>query len=361
MAPRTIDPELLQQLIETPETAIEHFDLVYVTDTQLSIARKKEKDDFIYVSHKGPLTQKEQLERIKGLVIPPAWQDVRITHLPNGHLQAVGKDIKKRKQYRYHSLWTKVRNQTKFYRMAFFGQALPKIRKRVEKDIALKGWPKDKVLALVVKLMEETHIRIGNEQYAKRNKSYGLTTLRKKHVEVFKDNIKFRFTGKKGKEHNITLRNKKLIRLVSRCEEIPGWELFKFYDSDGQKHDVDSEMVNEYIQQISGHSFTAKDFRTWAASVVFFDTLMDIGMVQDEKQRHTNVLSGFDAAAAALGNTRNVCKKYYVHPLLVVSYEDGSMTTTFKKADAYQSSAYFTASEKAILEKIKDYSPLMNG
>jgi len=359
MSAQTIDSKLLKKLIETPETAIEHLNLVYVTDTQLSISRKKKKDDFIYFSSNGPLTQQEELERIKNLVIPPAWQEVRISHLANGHLQAVGKDIKRRKQYRYHALWTKIRNQTKFYRMAAFGDALPQIRKRVDADLEKKGWPKNRVLALVVKLMEETHIRIGNEQYAKRNKSYGLTTLRKRHIDIYKDNIKFHFIGKKGKEHNITLRNKKLIRLVSRCEEIPGWELFKFYDGDGVRHDVTSELVNEYIQNISGHSFTAKDFRTWAASVVFFDTLMDIGVAKKEKQRHKNILTAFDAAAAALGNTRNVCRKYYVHPFLVASYEDGSIAKSFKKSDVYESDVHFSASEKAIREKIKNYNPVV--
>lgn len=269
MAAQDIDTKLLKQLIKTPKTAIEHLNLIYVTDSLLSITRKKKKETFVYHSSEGLLTQKEQLKRIKNLVVPPAWQDVRITHLPNGHLRAIGKDSKQRKQYRYHPLWSKVRNQTKFYRMALFGEALPKIRKKVNNDIEQRGWPKTKVLALVVKLMEETHIRIGNEQYAKRNKSYGLTTLRKKHVDVFKDNVKFQFTGKKGKKHNITIRNKKLIRLVSKCEEIPGWELFKFYTSNGEKHDIDSEMVNNYIRSISGHSFTAKDFRTWRPRLSF--------------------------------------------------------------------------------------------
>jgi len=358
MPVRKINPKLLQQLIESPETAIEHLNLVYVTDPLLSISRKKKKDNFIYLSSDGSLTQKEQLERIKALVIPPAWQNVRITHLKNGHLQAIGEDVKRRKQYRYHALWSKIRNQTKFYRMGIFGDALPKIRKKVDTDIAQKGWPQTKVLALVVKIMEETHIRIGNEQYAKRNKSYGLTTLRKKHVDIFKDKVKFHFTGKKGKEHNITLRNKKLTKLVSRCEEIPGWELFKFYDVDGEKHDIDSSMVNDYIRTISRHSFTAKDFRTWAASVVFFDTLLDFGTEMEEKKQHKNILAAFDTAAVALGNTRNVCRKYYVHPLLVLSYEDGSLTKTFKKAASYNGDIYFSSSEKAILKEIKNYSPV---
>lgn len=292
------------------------------------------------------------------MVIPPAWQEVRITHLENGHLQAIGKDEKKRKQYRYHSLWTKVRNQTKFYRMFFFGEVLPKIRRQVEKDMKLKGWPRRKVLALVVKLMEETHIRIGNQQYARRNKSYGLTTLRKKHVDVYKDKLRFHFTGKKGKEHKITLRNKKLINLVNRCEEIPGWELFKFYDKNGEKQVIDSEMVNDYIKEISGYSFTAKDFRTWAATVVFFDTLLEMPVVNSEKQVHKNVLAGFDAAANALGNTRNVCRKYYVHPLLVKEYEEGNLHQTFKKANNYKNSRHFTSSEKAILKRIAKFNPL---
>lgn len=358
MAVKTLDTKLIKQLIDSPETAIEHINLVYVTEEHLSIVRKKNQDNFIYLSPNGPLIEKQQIKRIDSLVIPPAWQEVRITHLENGHLQAIGKDEKKRKQYRYHSLWTKVRNQTKFYRMFFFGEVLPKIRRQVEKDMKLKGWPRRKVLALVVKLMEETHIRIGNQQYARRNKSYGLTTLRKKHVDVYKDKLRFHFTGKKGKEHKITLRNKKLINLVNRCEEIPGWELFKFYDKNGEKQVIDSEMVNDYIKEISGYSFTAKDFRTWAATVVFFDTLLEMPVANSEKQVHKNVLAGFDAAANALGNTRNVCRKYYVHPLLVKEYEEGNLHQTFKKANNYKNSRHFTSSEKAILKRIAKFNPL---
>ncbi|AYN68908.1 DNA topoisomerase IB [Euzebyella marina] len=358
MAVKSVDRKLLQQLIETPETAIEHIDLVYVTEKHLSITRQKQQKDFVYLSSKGPLTQKEQLERIQKLVIPPAWQDVRITHLANGHLQAIGTDEKQRKQYRYHDLWTKVRNQTKFYRMAFFAKSLPGIRKQIEKDLRQRGWPQSKMMALIIKLMEETHIRIGNEQYARRNKSYGLTTLRKKHVEVYKDGIRFHFMGKKGKEHKITLKNKRLIKLINKCEEIPGWELFKYFDDNGERQTVDSEMVNSYIKDISGYSFSAKDFRTWAASVVFFDTLMHLELPENEKEIHKNVLTGFDAAADALGNTRNVCRKYYVHPLLVSDYENGLLQDSFKRADRCRSSQYFSASEKAILKRIEQFDPL---
>ncbi|MFS4446541.1 DNA topoisomerase IB [Maribacter sp. 2307UL18-2] len=351
--------KLLHQLMKSPEIAVEHLDLEYVDNTKLSISRFRNEKGFTYKNGKKLLKNQSHLERISRLVIPPAWDEVKITHLPNGHLQAVGNDSKNRKQYRYHPTWTKVRNQTKFYKMSFFGKKLPVIRKKVEKDLAQSGWPKSKVIALVLQLMEETHIRIGNEQYAKRNKSYGLSTMRKKHVDIHRNNMKFEFIGKKGKEHSVTVRNKKLIHLVSRCEEIPGWELFKYFDEDGQKQTLNSTDVNEYLHANSGEFFTAKDFRTWAASVVFFDTLLDIGTTEDPKENHGNILKGFDAAAKALGNTRNVCRKYYVHPLLVSSYEDGSLDTFFKMTEeACDGSEHFSASEAAMLELFGKYNPL---
>lgn len=297
------------------------------------------------------------MTRIKKLVIPPAWKNVRISYPSNGHLQAVGKDAKSRKQYRYHPMWSKVRNQTKFYRMATFGKILPKIREQVDADLDQKGWTKSKVIALVVKLMDETHIRIGSEQYAKRNQTYGLTTLRKRHLDVFKDKIKFQFRGKRGKEHEITIRNKKLVKVVSKCEEIPGWELFKYFDRKGDKHSVDSEMINTYLHKYSGHTFTAKDFRTWAATVVFFDTLMDLGVESEEKAIKKNLLLGFDAAAKALGNTRNVCRKYYVHPFVVSAYEDGTISQAFEKSENLESRTNFSASEISLLELIENYRP----
>ncbi len=357
MSERFIDPELIRAIRETPETAVEKIDLVYVNDRELSILRKRKKNDFTYVLKGKPLTEKEQLNRIKSLVLPPAWENVRITHLPNGHLQATGQDAKHRKQYRYHPIWSKVRNQTKFYRMAIFGKQLPKMRKIADKHVGQKGWPQTKVLALIVLLMDETHIRIGNEQYAKRNQTYGLTTLRKKHVDVHEERVKFHFTGKRGKEHQVTLRNKKLIKLISRCEEIAGWELFKYFDENGEKQTIDSEMLNEYLKKISGFSFTAKDFRTWAASVVFFDTLMDFDATHAKQDLQKNILKAFDASAKALGNTRNVCRKYYVHPHIISSYEDGSIETFFKKVGNSNNEKYTTASEKTMLKLIQSYRP----
>ncbi|MBU2975527.1 DNA topoisomerase IB [Zobellia sp. B3R18] len=349
---------LLSQLLKAPELAIESLNLVYVDNGKMPISRHRKGKGFVYTYKQKPLKDKNELERITSLVLPPAWEDVKITHLQNGHLQAVGKDLKNRKQYRYHPTWVKIRNQTKFYKMSLFGKKLPVIREQVEKDLAQKQWSKSKVVALIVKLMDETHIRIGNEQYAKRNKSYGLSTLRKKHVEIFKNNIKFEFVGKKGKKHSVTVRNKKLIRLISRCEDIPGWELFQYYDEDGDKQSVDSSMVNEYLHEISGEFFTAKDFRTWAASVIFFDTLLDQGTAETQKETKQNLLEGFDAAAAALGNTRNVCRKYYVHPVLVSKYEDGSIEKWFDKAQKTDSEQeHFSTSEMVILDLFEQYTP----
>jgi DNA topoisomerase-1 len=348
----------LQQIFEAPEKVIRDYNLVYVKENDFPIIRKKRGKGFTYDYNGNRLQDESELKRIKNLVIPPMWNDVKITNYKKGHLQAVGRDAKQRKQYRYHPKWMKIRNQTKFYKMLSFGKQLPLIREQVDADLDKKEWSKSKVVALVIRLMEETHIRIGNEQYAKRNKSYGLSTLRKRHVKLHRKNLKFEFVGKKGKKHSVTVRNKKLIRLVSRCEEIPGWELFKYYDENGEKQTVESNMINDYLHTISGQSFSAKDFRTWAASVIFFETLMDLESPTTKIELHKNVLFGFDMAAKGLGNTRNVVRKYYVHPMLISAYEDKSLEKYFDQAkNKYKNEVYFTASEKALLQLIKKYSP----
>ncbi|NHF61015.1 DNA topoisomerase IB [Flavobacteriaceae bacterium TP-CH-4] len=357
MALKRFDTEFVEAILKEPETAIEKLDLIYVDSSKLAIERLKKGDQFLYVLNGRPLSETKQIKRIEDLVIPPAWKGVKIADLDNAHLQAVGNDLRKRKQYKYHPLWTKVRNQTKFYKMTVFGQQLPKIRERVEQDLDQEGWPKTKVLALIIRLMEETHIRIGNEQYAKKNKTYGLSTLRSKHVTSLKDKVRFEFTGKRGKKHKITLRNKKLVRLVNRCEEIPGWELFKFFDKDGEKQTVDSGMVNEYIHQISGELFTAKDFRTWAASIVFFNSLMDMDTATDEKELAKNILGAYDITAKELGNTRNVCRQYYVHPLLPKYYELGKLKGYFNKVDTVEPIENLSPAETVVLELLADYKP----
>lgn len=354
----TAIPTRVKQLLRAPEKILTDYNLVYVNDADFLISRKKRGRGFGYDLAGKRITDKTELKRIKRLAIPPMWNEVKVTHVKEGHLQAYGRDDKKRKQYRYHPTWIKIRQQTKFYKMVSFGNQLPSIREKVDQDLDQKGWPKSKVIALVIRLMEETHIRIGNAQYAKRNKTYGLTTLRKRHVALHRDRIKFQFIGKKGKAHEVTIRNKKLIRLVSRCEEIPGWELFKYYDENGQKQTLESSMINTYLQQISADFFSAKDFRTWAGSVVFFETLLPLGTPATAKERHVNVLAGFDQAAKALGNTRNVCKKYYVHPLLVSSYEEGTLDPYLVQANnSTTDQPYFTKTEAIMLQFITQHSP----
>ncbi|MRX68477.1 DNA topoisomerase-1 [Flavobacterium resistens] len=348
--------KLMNQLIRSPHLVLEKLDLVYVSNQKLPIERLQEKDGFVYKKNGRYIKQKSELKRFSSLVLPPAWENVRISDLANGHLQAVGLDVKNRKQYRYHPKWNQIRNQTKFYKIAEFGQKLPAIRKQVDQDLEEKEWSKNKVIALVIRLMEGTHIRIGNEKYAKDNKSYGLSTLRKRHININKNSLRFEFIGKKGKQHTITTRNKQLIKLVSRCEEIPGWEVFKYYDNNGERKVLDSHMVNEYLHQISGEYFSAKDFRTWAASILFFENLMEIGISSDEKEIKKNILTAYDATAEALGNTRNVCKNYYVHPLLVSTYEDGSIQQYFDQVKKSRSTKkYFSRSESAFAELITKY------
>lgn len=349
--------DILEKLLSTPENAVEHLDLVYVDYRDFPILRLKKGEQFQYLIQDSPLQEKEVLERIDELVIPPAWQDVRITDKPNGHLQAVGVDGKKRRQYRYHPLWQRIRNQTKFYKLGAFGRALPEIRKQVQKDLELEGWPREKVMALVISLMEETHIRIGNKQYAERNNTYGLTTLRSRHLVDEGNRLRFEFTGKRGKKHRVTLRNKQLVRLVNRCEEIPGWELFKFFDENGKKQPVESGMVNAYLQQISSEYFTAKDFRTWGASLVFFEYLKDNAGEVKRSGYDKLLLRAYDAAAESLGNTRNVCRKYYVHPGIPAALENGQIEEYFRTAERKSNSDYFTANEHGMLQLIASYEP----
>jgi DNA topoisomerase-1 len=347
---------LMNQLIKTPHLVIDKLDLAYVNDHQLTIVRCREGEEFVYKKNGRHVKNKKEIERFNSLVLPPAWQNVRITDLTNGHLQAIGTDDKNRKQYRYHPRWNMIRNQTKFYKIAEFGSKLPLIRKQVDQDLEQKEWSKEKVTALVIRLMEETHIRIGNEKYAKDNKSYGLSTLRKRHININKNTLRFEFIGKKGKQHTITTKNKQLVKLVSRCEEIPGQQVFKYYDANGEKKILDSHMVNEYLHQISGEYFSAKDFRTWAASIIFFESLIDLGITTDEKEIKKNILSAFDCTAEALGNTRNVCRNYYVHPLLISTYEDGSIGKYFDMVKKSRSNKkYFSRTETVFSELIENY------
>ena len=349
---------LCWQLIQTPEDALEYLNLVYADETALTIKRVRRGRGFSYSQNGCKIDDTHTLDRIATLVIPPAWQNVKIASLPNAHLQAVGLDEKNRKQYRYHSKWSQIRNQTKFYKMYAFGKALPAIRKQVDKDLRQRHFTKTKVLALIVRLLEETHMRIGNQEYAKKNKTYGLSTLRSRHVDFDNHKMRLEFIGKRGKLHKVTIKNKRLIALVNKCEEIPGWELFKYYDSNGVKQTVDSTMVNDYLQNISNDYFTAKDYRTWSGSLICFESLMQSGLESDEKQNVKNILDAVDACSKALGNTRNTSRTYYIHPYILTSYKDGNIKKAFNYAhrNSNKKQDYFTSSEAALLRLISEFN-----
>ncbi|MFD2518197.1 DNA topoisomerase IB [Salinimicrobium flavum] len=351
----TLSPEEVTALISNPDLAAEKANLLYISEEDLCIERRKRGKGYQYLQDGEPV-KPEVVERINKLVIPPAWEKVMICPVDNGHLQVIGRDVKGRKQYIYHPDWTRIRNQTKFFKMSAFGKVLPKIRAQVDKDLDLRGMPMRKVLALVVRLMEETHIRIGNDTYARENKSYGLSTLRSRHIQVSRGKMKFNFVGKRGIEHSVSVLDKKLIRLVNQCEEIPGWQVFKYYDESGSKQSIDSGMVNRYIQEISGELFSAKDFRTWSATKIFFEHLREKGYAEDEKENKSNILSGFDTAAAALGNTRSVCRSYYVHPHVVEAYETGEIVPYFLKVNRKRTvKPHFSQTEEVLLEMIRNF------
>jgi DNA topoisomerase-1 len=316
----------LEKIGSDPKVTAKAAGLRYALQSDKGYYRKRKGSGFTYKDHEGnTVKDKEVLERIKKLVIPPAWQDVWISPYPHGHLQVTGTDARGRKQYRYHPEWNKIRNQSKFYRLRRFANALPAIRKQVEADLNRKGLPYEKVVALVVKLIELTNIRIGNDAYKKLYGSFGLTTLRDKHVNFKGETVNFEFTGKKGVKHKIKLQSRRMANLVKRCKEVPGYELFQYYDDDGTHHSIGSADVNSYIKEITGEDFTAKDFRAWAGSLNALCAFHEAGEhsgITDCKKKIVNVL---DSVAKKLGNTRSVCKKYYVHPTVIASYEKGSI------------------------------------
>ena len=331
--PRKLSPKQIARIMDDPVKTAKAVKLIHVSDSDEGIIRLRRGRGFSYLHENKKVTDKVQLNRIKKLVIPPAWKNVWICMLENGHLQVTGLDIKQRKQYIYHPVWIALRNQTKFYRMIQFAYALPEIRMNLEKDLALHGLKERKVLATVVSLMERTSIRIGNEVYEKLYGSYGLTTLKDRHFKGTSSKLRFTFKGKKGIKHDITFTNKKLARIVQQCKEIPGKELFQYYDEEGKHYPIDSGMVNDYIKEISGHDFTAKDFRTWSGTVNAFIALNELGMADTETERKKIIVSALDKVACLLGNTRAVCKKYYVHPLILHLYETDSLKKYLKQLD----------------------------
>jgi DNA topoisomerase-1 len=314
---------------DDPRSAAEAVGLRYVSDEKPGIRRKRRGKGWSYHDPQGELIQDGAVRRrIEELAIPPAWTEVWICPSPKGHIQATGRDEAGRKQYRYHERWREVRDATKFHRMTEFGEALPKIRRRVRRDLARDGLPREKVLATVVRLLETTCIRVGNDEYAKENDSFGLTTLRRRHVDVNGSVVEFHFNGKGGKEQCIVLDDERMAGLVRECQEIPGYEVFKYLDEDGERHDVDSGDVNEYLHEIvPDERFTAKDFRTWMGSVHALVALRDGGPCpsgdESEKETKSRVLEAVDHAAEHLCNTRAVCRQFYIPPALLESFEEG--------------------------------------
>ncbi len=308
--------------------------LIYTSDQTPGISRKKRGDSFSYILPDGTTCKdKNTLDRINSLVIPPAWKEVWICPKNNGHLQATGIDEKGRKQYRYHPDWNAIRSETKFQRMNAFIEQLPVIRRKVNEDLALPGLSYRKVLALVVRLLEYTNIRIGNEEYRKLYGSFGLTTLRDKHVQFEGAKTLFTFKGKKGVHHEVSLKSKRLSRLIKQCRDIPGYELFQYYDKEGQRHSIGSGDVNAYLKEITQDSFTAKDFRTWAGTLQAFRTCCELGKFESEAEAKKNTIKVIDAVAKRLGNTRTVCRKYYIHPYVLECYEKGKLVDYFEKSE----------------------------
>jgi DNA topoisomerase-1 len=307
--------------------------LRYVADRQPGIKRQPGSDDnFRYFSPNGEeVTDKKTLTRIKSLAIPPAYQDVWICPSPNGYLQATGHDAKGRKQYRYHPHWRESRDETKYEHMRDFGAALPNIRERVEADLRRPGMPREKILATIVRLLETTLIRIGNEQYAKENRHYGLTTLQTNHVEVSGSTLHFHFVGKSGKEHTIDLKDKKLASIVARLHHLPGQELFQYTGEDGALHSIDSADVNAYLHEIAGNEFTAKDFRTWAGTVLASLALQEFEAFGSETQAKRNVTAAIKTVSQRLGNTPAVCRKAYIHPAVFETYLDGTLLALLRQ------------------------------
>jgi DNA topoisomerase-1 len=305
--------------------------LRYVTDTEPGIRRQRRGKGFGYFDAQGRTVRDEEtLARIRRLAIPPAWTDVWISTSPRGHLQASGRDQKGRKQYRYHAEWRRTRDQTKYERMIAFARALPRIRQGVERDLARAGLPREKVLALVTRLLELTLIRVGNEEYQRQNSSFGLTTLRDHHLQVAGPHARFRFVGKAGRRHAVSLSDARLAKLLKRCQDLPGQVLFQYLDEQGQPRTVSSDDVNAYLRELAGEDFTAKDFRTWAGTVLAAWVLQELLPFRTQKEAKKNLVRAVERVAERLGNTPSVCRKCYVHPAVLDSYIDGSLVQSLK-------------------------------
>jgi DNA topoisomerase I len=347
--------------LDAPGQAARVAGLRYVSDAMPGIRRGRVGRHFIYIGVDGrPIRDPTELHRIKALVIPPAWTEIWICPVAEGHLQATGRDAKGRKQYRYHARWRTMREETKYDRMLAFGQVLPYLRHQVEEHLSLPGLPREKVLAAVVRLLDATFIRVGNEEYARTNRSFGLTTLRDHHVDITGGTLHFQFRGKGGKFHTIDLHNRRLARIVKRCQELPGYELFQYLDDSGQRRALNSTEVNSYLQEIAGQGFTAKDFRTWAGTILTAVALRDCEECTSSVQAKRNIVQAIAEVAARLGNTPAICRKCYVHPAVLEGYLAGSLQQILAQQlgpDGKASSPGLSTEEAAVLRFLQSLAP----
>ncbi|WP_276131764.1 DNA topoisomerase IB [Polluticoccus soli] len=336
----------------------EAVNLVYVSDTMPGITRIKKNDVFYYKYNNKQITDKAELLRIKRLVIPPAWENVWICPIEDGHLQVTGTDKLGRKQYKYHPVWNQLRNHTKYSQLQEFGKALPAIREQLQKDLSKPGLPLEKMLATAVSIMQCTCIRIGNAMYEKLYGSFGLTTLKSQHVTIKGSEIKFSFKGKKGIFHDLKLKSKKLANIIRQCLDIPGKELLQYINENGERRSIDSGMVNNYIRQISNGNFTAKDFRTWAGSLHALGAFKEMGIAETATAIKNNIVHALDIVAKQLGNTRAVCKKYYVHPAILDHYTNKTLHKYLSKfRDPECGNETSLTADEQILMKVLEAAP----
>jgi DNA topoisomerase-1 len=337
--------------------AAEEAGLRYVSDDRPGYTRKEKGDDFEWFdADRKPIRDEQRLLRIKRLAIPPAWTDVWVCPSANCHLQATGRDGRRRKQYLYHERWREVRDENKYDRIISFGKALPKIRRRIARDSKLPGLPRNKVLAVVVQLLERTFIRIGNEEYARENKSFGLTTMKDRHVEVKGAKLRFRFRGKSGRDHEVDVTDKHIAKIISKLQDLPGQDLFQYVDEEGEIRNISSQDVNEYLREITGEDFTAKDFRTWAGTVLTAVALKAQEQFENQKQAKSNINTAIKAVSKILGNTPAICRKCYVHPAVLESYLDQKSIDGLKQMteDALEKEGVdLRSSETAVLKFLK--------
>jgi DNA topoisomerase I len=345
------------KLIADPAASAKAAGLRYVTEGGPGITRRRVGKGFVYFNpDHTPVHDDETLSRIRALAIPPAWTEVWIAPAAHAHLQATGRDVKGRKQYRYHARWREVRDATKYDRMIVFGRLLPAIRRRTGRDLARPGLPRPKILATVVRLLESTLIRVGNEEYAKSNQSFGLTTMRDRHVDVRGPRIRFQFKGKSGKLHEVALTDRRLARIVKRTQDLPGYELFQYVDEAGRPRTIESTDVNAYLREITGEEFTAKDFRTWAGTVLAARALQEARAVESQRQAKRELTRAIETVAKRLGNTATICRKCYIHPAVINGYLDGSLIKGLqRKVDAEIKSrrGALPAEEEAVLQFLR--------